>query len=476
MKRIHVFMLFMFSVLMFSCNDGNKLIKPVSNKINGPLGDYFQLVQGEFIVQDGQITIDFKRIKEGWPVPMKSNASLGDCDECYELGLMAEFMDQEGNVLAKSLADFVSAPEQMRDLIGLNLDETASVSFAVESEDVSQVKMLSDFVYHGTASVNMSGAVNGAIDILMSIVVSPQGEAQGGYYHQKFGPDAVLGLLGVLEGQDLTLDEYTIEGKRLGRFMGVFKEGSYTGIYESFDGKTYNFSLAEDMSMIPVDYTGIDFGACSDEPAYNANNQEDYEQFYQEMFESQGILLSVGDTMRLMLNKTELELAVGECDTLVLTSFHAAMPITWISSNEAVAMVGASGVVRAISVGEAIITASVQPTTRDTVTTMASITVKPARRNNSSNVPANTSNVDLGFAIYEPLPQPGMTGVKNGQPHGNGIMRFKSRHIIPGTQDCVAEAGEWVNGMWRDGKINAGTWYRNDGNQVIVKLGQRYNR
>ena len=107
---------------------------------------------------------------------------------------------------------------------------------------------------------------------------------------------------------------------------------------------------------------------------------------------------------------------------------------------------------------------------------MASVKVTPAKKKSSGTPQPKSSNVDLGYAIYEPLPQSGMTGVKNGQPHGNGIMRFKSRQTIPGTVDCVAEAGEWVNGVWRDGKINAGTWYRNDGNQVIVKLGQRYNK
>ena len=84
------------------------------------------------------------------------------------------------------------------------------------------------------------------------------------------------------------------------------------------------------------------------------------------------------------------------------------------------------------------------------------------------------SKLDLGYATYEPME--GASGIKDGKPNGNGIMRFKSRQTIPGTVDCVAEPGEWVNGMWRDGKVNVGTWYRNDGNQVIVKLGQRYNK
>ena len=136
MKRIHFFMLLLLSLLVCSCNEGNKAIKPVSEKINGPLGDYFQLVQNAYPTQDGQVAIDFKRIKEGWPVPMKTNASLGDCNECYEPSLMAEFMDQEGNVLVKSQADIYSAHEQLAALMALNVDETGTVSFAVSSEGI----------------------------------------------------------------------------------------------------------------------------------------------------------------------------------------------------------------------------------------------------------------------------------------------------------------------------------------------------
>lgn len=478
MKHIHIFTMLMISLVLFSCNEGNKAVKPASEKINGPLGEYFQLVQSDFPKQDGRAAISFKRIKEGWPVPVKTNAPLGDCDECYEPSLMAEFMDQDGNVLVKAVADCFSSPEQMTALMDLKLDEIGSISFPVASKGVRQVKILSDFVYHGIASSNLLGVVGESMDILMSLEFSPQNEAKGAYYHKKFGPNALLYLKGSLDGTALVLDEYTAEGKRLGKYNGAFKDGTYVGIYEAFDGKTYDFSLAEDELMFPVDFTGVDFGGFSDELAFQVNSQEDYEQFYQEMFESQGILLSAKDTMQLMLNKEQLELVVGESDTLVLTSYHAAMPITWSSSDEAVAMVGSHGVVRAIGEGEAFIVASVQPNKRDTITTQAYVKVKPVPKKSSAPAKpqAKTSSINLGYATYEPLPQDGMSGVKDGKPHGNGIMRFKSSHIIPGTQDCTAEAGEWVNGMWRDGKINVGTWYRNDGNQVIVKLGQRYNK
>ena len=486
MKRIHIFTVLVLSFLMLSFvnkpeDEVNKPIKPVSEKINGPMGAYFQVVQKEYLAQDGLITIEFKRIKDGWPAVMKTNAQLGDCDECYEIGFMAEFMDQNGNVLRKSLADYISSYSQLAGLRSLKLSETGSVTFMLEPSSASRVKMLSDFVYHGTATSDMKGNVNGTMDILMSLEFTPQGEAKGGYYHQKFGPNALLCLTGKLDGQDLVLDEYSSEGKRVGRFKGVFKDGRYEGIYQTFNDKTYGFSLLEDPALYPVDYSMIDFNDLSQEPAYEADRQSDYEQFFQELFEKQGVLISVKDTMQLVLNKTALELVEGESDTLVLAALSQSMPVSWTSTDESVAMVGSMGVVRAIGPGEAFIVASVCPTKRDTVSTRAFIKVNALVKEGKTattkgKTQPKSSTIDLKFATYEPLPQDGMSGVKNGQPHGNGIMRFKSSHIIPGTQDCVAEPGEWVSGMWRDGKINVGTWYRNDGNQVIVKLGQRYNK
>lgn len=215
------------------------------------------------------------------------------------------------------------------------------------------------------------------------------------------------------------------------------------------------------------------------------------------------------EPVTLTLNKQQVKLYVGESDTIVALVEHEDLnlPVSWSSSDESVAMVGTSGIVRAISEGQASLTAMVQPKKGDAVTAKVVATVvAPVIEEKTvidtmvvESVKADTmyevkegqpqpvvdqpkdkpakpkvSTLDLGYATYEPME--GASGIKDGKPHGNGIMRFKSRQTIPGTVDCVAEPGEWVNGMWRDGKVNAGTWYRNDGNQVIVKLGQRYNK
>lgn len=200
----------------------------------------------------------------------------------------------------------------------------------------------------------------------------------------------------------------------------------------------------------------------------------------------------------LTLNKTQGELTIGECDTIVarVTPIDDKLEVLFQSSNEDVAMVSSTGVVRAIAEGTTTITAIVLPRKGDTVSASCVFTVMPAIvvadmvaidtvaidtvaidtveaapvQPQPRQPKRQTSNrLSLSYGVYE-------GDLQGGQPHGNGTMYFKQRQIIPGTVDCEASSGERVIGTWRDGKINMGTWYRSDGNQVIVKLGQRYNK
>ena len=77
-----------------------------------------------------------------------------------------------------------------------------------------------------------------------------------------------------------------------------------------------------------------------------------------------------------------------------------------------------------------------------------------------------SGTVDLGFATYE-------GALRDGSPHGNGTMTFRTRHLIPGTVDCNALPGDKVVGTFREGKVNMGTWYHIDGTFTMVKLGQK---
>ncbi|MBP3252196.1 MAG: hypothetical protein J6M25_06080 [Prevotella sp.] len=54
----------------------------------------------------------------------------------------------------------------------------------------------------------------------------------------------------------------------------------------------------------------------------------------------------------------------------------------------------------------------------------------------------------------------------NGLPHGTGVMRITRSTTINGQ---TAQPGERIEGVFRNGYVNLGTWYQNDGNAVVVK-------
>ncbi len=78
--------------------------------------------------------------------------------------------------------------------------------------------------------------------------------------------------------------------------------------------------------------------------------------------------------------------------------------------------------------------------------------------------PAGATTKDLGYAIYKGK-------LKNGQMNDdNGILTFKSRHIIESRdpKKREAEAGERVIGIFENGHLVTGKWYKNDGNVETI--------
>lgn len=70
--------------------------------------------------------------------------------------------------------------------------------------------------------------------------------------------------------------------------------------------------------------------------------------------------------------------------------------------------------------------------------------------------------VNLGYGTY--------TGdLKNGKPHGRGVITYRTTHRIVDSKDFVANPGDSFDGDFRDGRISGqGYWYH-DGNQTVVK-------
>lgn len=93
-----------------------------------------------------------------------------------------------------------------------------------------------------------------------------------------------------------------------------------------------------------------------------------------------------------------------------------------------------------------------------TKTVVSETAAKPAAEKPSKPASASGS-VNLGYAKFS-------GPVKNGKPNGMGTMRFTSSHIIDSrdSKGRVAEAGDYVTGEWKDGKLVQGRWFGSDGN------------
>ena len=79
-----------------------------------------------------------------------------------------------------------------------------------------------------------------------------------------------------------------------------------------------------------------------------------------------------------------------------------------------------------------------------------------------SGDPAPSTSKNLGYGKYE-------GAMKNGQPHGTGIIYYTTRHQVVPSKDIYAESGDYVTGSFRDGMLMSGQLHRKDGNQEFVQ-------
>lgn len=158
------------------------------------------------------------------------------------------------------------------------------------------------------------------------------------------------------------------------------------------------------------------------------------------------------------LNKNETKQLNIDCDP-----GNANESVTWTSGNEAVATVSPDGIVTAVGAGKVTITAEA-----DRSHTKAQIEVVVSDKGNGgvSDGGGATGIVtkDLGYAVYKGRMKNGLMNDEN------GVLTFKTTHIIEprDVKKREAKAGEKVIGIFEDGHLTTGTWYKSDGNKEVI--------
>ena len=70
--------------------------------------------------------------------------------------------------------------------------------------------------------------------------------------------------------------------------------------------------------------------------------------------------------------------------------------------------------------------------------------------------------IDLGYGTYH-------GDLKNGKPHGYGMITYKERHQIVSSKDFIANPGDTFEGEFRDGRICGLGYWEHDGNKTAIK-------
>ncbi|WP_191032114.1 Ig-like domain-containing protein [Bacteroides sp. GM023] len=140
--------------------------------------------------------------------------------------------------------------------------------------------------------------------------------------------------------------------------------------------------------------------------------------------------------------------------------------VTWKSGNEAVATVSPNGIVTAVAAGKATITAVAD---RSQTKAEIEVTVSDGGSTGTTTVTdgSATSGIvtkDLGYAVYKGRMKNGLMNDES------GVLTFKTTHIIEprDVKKREAKAGEKVVGIFEDGHLTTGTWYKSDGNKEVI--------
>lgn len=120
MKALKTLVMAVIAICLASCG-GNGKLTPVSKNVNGPLGDYFEIVEREYaLTEDGKLSIEFQRIAEGGPT---------DASWSTEPTFTAELQDADGNTIVSESTNVVFTEEQLEAVFSLKVGESSTITF-----------------------------------------------------------------------------------------------------------------------------------------------------------------------------------------------------------------------------------------------------------------------------------------------------------------------------------------------------------
>lgn len=269
MKTIKLTLIALVAVLMCACTD---TVSPVSQKIQGPLGEYFEVVSKDYEKKDGKVSIEIKRIKTEFPSPWHESLKLGQNDNCFEPQFTIEFLDSDDKVLSNAKTDIEVDKNELEKIASLGVNESATITFTCED---AAKKFTMGSKFNAQRTINLEGNI-GKYPIMMTMHIANDGTVTGAYYYKSQGRGNYLYIKGKKSGDHIALKEFTMDGQQTGTYDGTFKNDIYRGRFDTRSGN-YEFVLSP-TEMEYIDFGSIDFDAFyTDDMRYsNTINDDDF--------------------------------------------------------------------------------------------------------------------------------------------------------------------------------------------------------
>lgn len=143
MKSFKLFLFAALAVFFVACKNS---INPASEKIEGPLGDYFEIVPKDYKIEGGKMTIEFIRVKEGMPDPWQEGMSIGTSSGSCAPAFRVEFYDGDGNVVCKDSTDLSWDSSELDEIVSLSVSDIGKLTFdCLDDKGIKSFKVFSTF-------------------------------------------------------------------------------------------------------------------------------------------------------------------------------------------------------------------------------------------------------------------------------------------------------------------------------------------
>ena len=229
-------------VLVTSCGKSTEheglIVK--STTIEGELAEYFQLVDKEYNLDDNELTVEVKRIKEGLPRPWRETAKPEDISIKFELTVSSG-----KKTIGKADKDLTEKPDQTAKLVDLPVGKTQKLTFTNIDDDVmpgDKISLAASFKMLRYI-VTLKGRIGSSMNVTMALIVNKDGKVKGAYHYNRYSPKHLLFLSGKMRGQNLELSEFNANGLWTGDYRTTYSNGVLTGSMTNSRYNTYAVQL-----------------------------------------------------------------------------------------------------------------------------------------------------------------------------------------------------------------------------------------